>query len=136
MALDINPDAVKNTRDNAQRNGYLFPVKESDLFAAVKGQKFSRILVNPPYYPKEPKNLEEHAWYCGPSFEYFQRFFAQAGAHLEREGWIWMILSEDCDLEAILEIGEKAGFLFERVHEIRRAMEWNYIYMISKSAAN
>src|SRR5687767_8536082 len=65
VCCDINPLAVKTTQQNAEKNLVNIPVIESDLFASIPEKKFDIILNNPPYYPKDPTNPEEKAWYAG-----------------------------------------------------------------------
>ncbi len=51
-AIDINPRAVRCTRFNAQVWGATnLKVSESDLFDAVRGERFDLITANPPFVP-------------------------------------------------------------------------------------
>lgn len=129
-ASDINPLAIANIRENAAANGVDLSVVESDLFTALKGARFDLILINPPYYPGTPQNEGEHAWYCGPEFEYFQRLFADLGDHLKAGATVLMVLSEDCALQRIAGIGADAGWKMEEVARRQRWAEWNYIYAL------
>ena len=56
-AVDINPRAVENTAENAERLGLSDWINavQSDLFSALKGKKFGLIVFNPPYLPAEGK---------------------------------------------------------------------------------
>jgi len=132
-ASDINPLAVGNIAENAALNGIDLRVVESDLFTEFSGEQFDLILVNPPYYPGTPQNEGEHAWYCGPEFEYFQRFFAELGAYLKPEATVLMVLSEDCALQRIADIGADAGWKMLEVARRKRWAEWNYIYKLVKT---
>jgi len=52
VALDINPHAVENAKDNAERHGYrdTIEVMESDMFSALhEDRKFDVITMNPPF---------------------------------------------------------------------------------------
>ena len=133
-AVDISPKAVENTQKNLERYGHDAIVLRSDLFTELPAQTFDLVLVNPPYYPRKPKEIEEHAWYCGENFEYFTQFFAQVGNYLEEKGRILMILSEDCELDTIQKIGKQNGFIFKKVVEKKKAMEMNYIFEITLEA--
>ncbi|WP_436515155.1 methyltransferase [Ekhidna sp. To15] len=100
-ASDINSLAVENVKLNAQMNGQQVTVYCSDLFDDIPQTVFDYILINPPYYPKKPTNNEEKAWYCGEDFEYFQKLFAQLSRFVNKDSEVFMVLSEDCDLQKI-----------------------------------
>ena len=52
-AVDLNPDAVHLTSENAEIHGVLdrLEVLEGDMFQPVKGRVFDFIVANPPYIP-------------------------------------------------------------------------------------
>lgn len=131
-ATDINPVAVRNIRENAESNKVVLTVTESDLFKSIPDTHFDFILIAPPYYPKDPKDYGEMAWYCGRDFEYFDHLFGQLPEHYHDSTQVLMILSEDCDIKRIKEIGGKYGFVFIRMIQTRKLGEWNYIFSIRK----
>ena len=100
-AVDVNPAAVTATRANAVRNGLTVEVVESDLFAALGDRRFDLVVVNPPYYRKDPADDAERAWFAGIDLGYFDGFFDGLGAHLAVGATVLMVLSEGCDLDAI-----------------------------------
>jgi release factor glutamine methyltransferase len=134
LAIDINALAVENTQLNIEMNSLQSAASAvvSDLFENVSSQLFDVIVVNPPYYPKNPKTAAEQAWYCGEGFEYFQRFFQQLSAYLHAETIVLMSLSEDCDLKAIQTIGEEHGFRFETLISKRTGWEEHFIFQLKK----
>jgi len=86
-AVDINPEAVKNTEENAKRLGLAGKITaiESDLFSALKGKKFGLIAFNPPYLPEEGKKdiaLDggKHGW------EIMHNFLDKLSHHMKEEG--------------------------------------------------
>ena len=119
-AIDLNPKAVATASDNAQHLELPLTVVQSDLFTALSPTLFDYILVNPPYYPRDAATVEEHAFFAGEGHLYFKRFFVEVQAYCHAETAILMILSEDCDWEAITGIATSAGFqnevLFHRYH--------------------
>lgn len=129
-ATDISATAVANIQENAKRNDLEIEIMESDLFTELGGRSFDVIVVNPPYYPKDPGTEAENAWYCGANFEYFRRFFEELRPYLATKTACYMILSEDCELEKIYAIGKEYGFVMEEVYKERKMMEWNYIFKI------
>ena len=130
-ASDINPVAVNGLRENALTNGNI-PLKVvlSDLFDNIDLQRFDYILINPPYYPKDPVNDKERAFYCGTGFEYFKKLSLQLPAYLDQDTHCRMILSEDCDIKQIQSIIEAEGMTFEEIYRIRKWGEWNYIFAL------
>jgi len=98
-ATDINQTALDYLETNSQKNNLKVKSVYSDLFQNIENKNFDYIIINPPYYPKQPKNSKEQAWFCGEHFEYFEQLFLQLPNHLTVETSCFMILSEDCDLE-------------------------------------
>jgi release factor glutamine methyltransferase len=127
-ASDINPKAVENALLNASLNGVNIHAAQSDLFQALPADPFDIVVINPPYYPREPHNDMERAWYCGAGFEYFEKLFSQLAQR--RDGEILMILSEDCDVQRIREIGASTGFDWEIAMEANRSGERNWIFSL------
>lgn len=155
-ALEINPTAVENIEINIKLNAepanerhkwsigdstHKISIVESDLFDNLPLQQFDWVVINPPYYPKAPKNDEEKAWFCGPKFEYFQKLFAQLPDYLHtnspdnsdspHHSQCIMILSEDCDLERIQAIATKQNFVFTERLKKKVMGEWNIVFDLS-----
>lgn len=130
-ATDINPLAVANIQENAQINKVNLSVIRSDLFENIPQFKFDYIIIAPPYYPRDPKDYAQMAWFCGQNFEYFVRLFEQLQQYYHPSIQIFMILSEDCNLQKIMEIGDSNGFKFNLLLKKKRLGEWNFIYVIS-----
>jgi release factor glutamine methyltransferase len=112
-AVDINPEAVRATSANAAANGLAAEVLESDLFAALVGRRFDLVVVNPPYFAKDPIDDAERAWFAGADLGYFEQFFAGLGDRLvvgKRPGRALMVLSEGCDMAVITAAATRHGF--------------------------
>ena len=113
IAMDINPEAVSCAEGNARENGlaFRFTAIESDLFEALpRGTLFDLILWNPPFYPKEPANAAEAAWYSGKEYRTIERFALSAASFLRPAGSIILLLSSDIDIPFISRILEREGF--------------------------
>ena len=115
---------------NALRNHLQLNIVPSDLFSNIREKSFDYILINPPYYPADPKDLNDMAWFCGRNFDYFENLFPQLAVFSEPSCEIIMILSEDCNLVKIMEIASRSGFVFQLVRQVKRMGEWNYIFRI------
>jgi release factor glutamine methyltransferase len=131
-ATDINPVAVRYMEQNSLQNGISIQVIESDLFDALPPEGFDLVLINPPYYFKQPASMREHAWYCGEEGEYFQRLFAGIGNYLHQNTVTLMILCEGCEQERIREMATTAGYDLQLVQTTRNLIERNDIYEIKK----
>ncbi|KYG80156.1 release factor glutamine methyltransferase [Roseivirga ehrenbergii] len=135
-AVDINPLAVTCTRENAESNELNLEVILSDIFELLPESPFDFIVVNPPYYPKDPKNDIEKAWFCGENFDFFYRFFSQLKSYLKIDSRTFMVLSEDCEIEEIKCIANMSGFSMEVESEKLIYWEVNYIFLIQPIDAN
>lgn len=129
IASDINQTALRYLENNALKNNLSLQIVYADLFDQIKG-KLDYIIINPPYYPKKPKNIKEQAWFCGENFEYFEKLFSQLPAFLSSETQCYMILSQDCDLKKIKAIALENTITFELVLEKKELVETNYIFQL------
>ena len=91
-ASDINPAAVENMKENARSNKLEMNIIESDLFQNINREVFDWIIINPPYYPENPKDTSAMAWFCGRDFEYFKKLFPQLREFSDPSCRIIMIL--------------------------------------------
>lgn len=130
-ATDINTTALTFLTENAKKNYLELEIVESDLFQSIPNRAFDCIIINPPYYPKKPKNIKEQAWFCGENFEYFEALFPQLKSYIIATNETYMILSEDCELEKIKAIASKSGIAFSMVVEKKVVGEKNYIFILT-----
>lgn len=128
-ASDINETALEALRKNALANQAAVSVVYADLFENLTGP-FDIIFINPPYYPKNAQSVAEKAWFCGENFEYFERLFAQLPGFITSGNAVYMILSEDCDIQKIKAIASKNEMAFELIQEKKVLAETNYIFRI------
>lgn len=133
VASDINQTALDFLEINADKNELSLEIVFSDLFKSLENSTFDYIIINPPYYPRKPQNVEEQAWFCGENFEYFEKLFLELPNFLSPENHCFMILSQDCALEQIKAIALKNDVVFELVIEREEWIETNYIFNISSS---
>lgn len=127
---DINPTAIAFLRKNAPANQAELTIIESDLFEHIPKQPFDFIIVNPPYYFKQPVDFKEQAWYCGENGEYFSRLFEQAGNYTSENTVFLMTLCEGCDIKRIQDIAAEKRWQFKCVYSNRTLVEKNYIYQL------
>ena len=129
-ASDISLAAIENAKINAEKCEVELAPVASDLFENLTEKSFDVVVINPPYYPADPNEEIDHAWFCGAEFQYFQRLFAQLNEHLNPNTEVIMILSEDCELEKIQSIASENGFEFVELHREKIMAEWNFIFGI------
>ncbi len=132
-AVDINPKAVENTTINAANNNLKTTCYSSNLFADIPPtERFDYVLINPPYFPGDPSNDYEHAWYCGKDFSYFHKLFEQIKKRPPRESY-YMILSDSCDLTTIARIAKARQLTLNKTYKKKTWGETFFIYKVEES---
>ncbi len=113
-ATDINPKSVRCANANVQRNGLegVIEIKEGNLFEPVNGQRFDRILFNPPYYRGAPEDQLDAAW---RSEDMPARFAESVRDYLKPDGSILLILSDHGEPEEYLWQLHHEGFEIESI---------------------
>ena len=132
-ASDINKTALEYLAKASEENNLKVDCIYSNLFENLQEKHFDYIIINPPYYPKQPKNIKEEAWFCGEDFEYFKNLFQQFPLFISEKNSSYMILSEDCEIEKIMSIASKNDLVFETVFQTKKVGEINTIYSITQT---
>jgi release factor glutamine methyltransferase len=132
-ATDINPIAINTIRKNSFQNKVELAIVESNLFNAIPKRRFDIILLNPPYYKKQPLTWKEYAWYCGANGEFFQQLFAGLDRYMHRHSEVLMVLCDGCDLEMIHEAARVHHFNLTCIQKRRNLVEKNFIFRIGKT---
>jgi len=127
-ATDINEKALEYLLKSSEINKLSIDIIHSDLFTNLPSKPFDYIIINPPYYSKNPKNTKEHAWFCGENFEYFKKLFQQLAQRSDKN--VFMILSEDCQLDQIKYIASDNFKNLTCILEKTVMKETNFIYSI------
>lgn len=130
-ASDINKTALEYLEEASKKQQLKLQCIASDLFENINEKHFDFIIINPPYYPKNPESIKEKAWFCGEDFEYFKNLFQQIPVYLSEENTTFMILSEDCEIEKIKSIATQNGIDFQRVFSTKKAGELNFIFRLT-----
>ncbi len=132
-ASDISSKAVENVKLNAAKNNVQINIFTSDLFKNIPEMQFDYIIINPPYYSRDPGKEEEYAWFCGSNFEYFKSLFSSLSNYIGKDSKVFMILSEVCDIQKIKSIGMENEFIWKLKMKKQFWGEKNYIFEINKS---
>ena len=130
-STDINETALKFLEKTSFQNDLKINIKKSNLFENIEGESFDFIVINPPYYPKKPKNVKEKAWFCGEDFEYFKNLFQQLPNYISTDNYVYMILSEDCEINTITTIASKNQLILTPVFKTTKMGEENTIFQIT-----
>jgi HemK-related putative methylase len=118
VAVDINAAAVRCAGINARLNGleHKIELKEGDLFAPVRSERFDLVLFNPPFVRGMPRDDRDRAW---RSVDVAERFAADLGQHLKPEGMALVLLSTFGDSNHFLQEFQQRHYrisVFARLH--------------------
>lgn len=84
LAVDVDPQAVRNARVNGELRRTPLPAVESDLFAAVPGS-WDAVVYNVPFWPGEPgRGRFDRSFYAGENFRAIRRYAQEAPARARR----------------------------------------------------
>lgn len=134
-ATDLSATAIGNTTLNAKLNHVNINIIQSDLFAHVEKNAFDWIVINPPYYARNPLSESDLAWYCGENFEYFEKLFDQLNSYTSEKSQVIIVLTKGCDLQKIMQLGRQRGFEFELIRENKVLFdEKDFLYRIRPKA--
>ena len=129
-ATDINPIAIEFLKKNSLQNEVELTIIQSDLFQKIPEQLFDIIAINPPYYKKQPKTVQDYAWYCGENGEYFSSLFKDLKCYIHQDSLVLMVLFEGCDMKMIKDIAAQNLFKLNCVHRKKNLLEKNFILII------
>lgn len=102
-AADINPEALRETEERANKAEVEIETVESDLFENIEG-KYDIVTFNPPYLPGEEGIGDEEIWRGGEiGVEIVRSFLAQVDDYLSEDGEVYLILSSLSDYDEVVE---------------------------------
>ncbi len=129
--IDINPEAVTASRENAIRNhlNTSITVYHGDLFAPLTPNlKFDFILFNPPFYTGIAVDQSELAWKGGKDHSIIKQFIHLSRDYLNDNGKILIVLSSDMNISSILESFRENQFALMCVASKQTLFDELYIY--------
>jgi release factor glutamine methyltransferase len=121
LAIDINPDAVENTRLNIERHGLdgRVEVRLGDLYEPLKeDEKFDVIFWNTPFglVHEDVPNLEKAVY--DPGYKSTERFIKEAKMHLKPDGKLLIGFSTTLGrLDLVQKFLKDAGFTMRTLYE-------------------
>lgn len=115
IAVDLNPEAVKNAKLNAQKFSLSqIEVREGSLFEPVGDEKFDVIAINPPYTSKKPANKTEICFWDDEN-QTTRDFFTQYRQHLNPQGEAYLAWADFSSIELIEELAKENDTKLELV---------------------
>jgi len=123
LAVDINPDAVKNTQANIVLHnvGDKVEVRQGDLYVPLRpDEKFDTIFWNTPFGFVEDKEIPdlEKAVY-DPQYKSTEKFIKEAKLHLKENGRILIGFSTTLGrLDLLQKFTTEAGLTLELIYEV------------------
>ena len=131
VAIDINPNAVAATAENAQANGLghkVIAVTGDMLSSLPTEDRFDVILTNPPFLEGQPRDVADRAWCAGRNFSDIASLFQQIRERLAPGGRVYVVLSSKCNMSIFGQLIEQAKFRAERIRERSYFIESIIIY--------
>ncbi|TFF96976.1 methyltransferase domain-containing protein [Candidatus Thorarchaeota archaeon] len=120
VSVDIDLSAVRNTMENIRKRGLVHAgtVVQSDLITAISpSTKFSVIVFNPPYLPRDENSTTLDQALVGGEIgnEVILRFLDQASRHLKRSGRIYVVMSSLSEPNSVQTFMENLGLTVDIV---------------------
>ena len=122
LAIDINPSAVENTRENIRKYnlGDKIEVRQGDVYSELKPEeKFDTIFWNTPFGLVEDEKIPdlEKAVY-DPNYKSTEKFIKEAKQHLKEKGRLLIGFSSTLGkIDLIKQFTEEAGFDLKLIFE-------------------
>lgn len=131
LAVDINEEAIRILKNKC------IPAIKSDLFSNIsKESKFDIIAFNPPYLPEDKREDKESALATTggkDGDEIIMRFLKQAKSHLNRNGFILLVLSSLTPRHRIMQLLSELKMEKEVLSEKKIFMESLEVWKIDIS---
>lgn len=122
LAIDINPKAIKNTKENIKLHKLenKIEVRKGNLYSPIKkGEKFDTIFWNTPFgfiTKRKLSNLEKAVY--DPNYKSIEKFIKESKKYLKKDGKLFMGFSSTLgEMELIKKFIKEAGMGFRKIFE-------------------
>ena len=124
VATDVNPNALKNARYNAEMLELLdrletrrVPLEDSSAFAVLQpDERFDLIISNPPWEDQYPQSIDEYAL-CDHGFLLLDSLLSQLADHLNPSGKALLTYSNVTAIRKAIELGPKYNLHVQVLHD-------------------
>lgn len=117
VAVDINPDAIRTTKANAQLHGFSDTIEArlSDMLNAVRGdEQFDVITGNLPFRNKSANDyIESSQW--DADLNAHKQFFARVNNYLKPNGRIYLSQANFGAVEDMKQLADASGFIVRQI---------------------
>ncbi len=107
LAIDINPDAVKNANENFRRHKIQMEAIESNLFENIPDEKFDQMFANGPFFEGDITDPMDYACYGARAF--VEDLFPEVKKHLKKDGKLLIVMAAWSDLDHFKKTAKKYG---------------------------
>lgn len=97
IAVDINPAAVENAKQNFAEHKVQMEAIQSDLFENIPPEQFDQIYANGPFFEGEITEPLDHATYGFRNFT--EKLLSEVGSKLKMDGKLLIVIHTSADLK-------------------------------------
>jgi len=97
LAIDINPDAVKNANQNFKKHKVQIEAIESNLFENIPKEQFDQIFANGPFFEGDITDPMDYACYGARAF--IEGLFSGVKKYFKKDGKLLIVMSAWSDLD-------------------------------------
>ncbi len=126
LATDLNPDAVKNAKENSKLLGLKIDVRQADVFGSIK-KKVDIITFNPPFTSQETKQRHEISFW-DKDHKALRNFFNNLQKHLKPDGKAFIAWSSFGNTTKLRKIAKEFNLSLKEVG--KKKGKRNFIYYI------
>ena len=126
LATDLNPNAVKNTKENSKLLGFKIDVREADVFGAIN-KKVDIITFNPPFTNQQARQNHEISFW-DKDHKTLRNFFNNLRKHLKPSGKAFIAWSSFGDINKLRKIAKEFDLSLEKVG--KRTGKRNFVYYV------
>jgi len=126
LATDLNPDAVKNAKENSKMLGLKIDVRQADVFGSIK-KKVDIITFNPPFTDQGAKQKHEISFW-DKDHKTLRNFFNNLNKHLKLNGKVLIAWSSFGDTKKLSKIAKEFDLSLKQVG--KKTGKRDFIYYV------
>lgn len=107
LAVDINPDAVKNANQNFKKHNVSMKAIESNLFEHVPSEQFDQIFANGPFFEGDIIDPMDYACYGARTF--IEGLFSGIKGYMKKDGKLFIVMAAWANLKHFEETAKNNG---------------------------